>query len=192
MSAAVAEVFDAAPAGELTFTCASSDLEIARAAAFRRRVFMDRRGVSFDEALEARRDREGHVLLLRDAGAPVATARVLPHPSPLSPLTTLAPALAVHGADSEVGRIAAVASPQAVRFSLVLLTLGSIWLLRNTGLSRYVAYCHPRLLDFYRVVGAKDTGLSVAVPGRDEPHRIICGAYADAARLGGQRLGIAP
>jgi hypothetical protein len=153
---------------------------------------MDRRGVSFDEALEARRDREGHVLLLRDAGAPVATARVLPHPSPLSPLTTLAPALAVHGADSEVGRIAAVASPQAVRFSLVLLTLGSIWLLRNTGLSRYVAYCHPRLLDFYRVVGAKDTGLSVAVPGRDEPHRIICGAYADAARLGGQRLGIAP
>jgi hypothetical protein len=194
VSAAAAEVFAAAPVGELTFSCASSDLDIARAAAFRRRVFMDRRGVSFDEALEARRDRQGHVFVLAEAGAPVATARVLRHPSPLSPLATLAlaPALAARGADSEVGRIAAIACPQAIRFSLVLLTLGSIWLTRNTGLSRYVAYCHPRLLDLYRAVGAEDTGLCVAVPGRDEPHRIICGAYADAARLGGQRLGVEP
>ncbi len=190
-AAAFAQVCADAPAGELTFSCASSDLELARAAAFRRRVFMDRRGVSFDEALEARRDREGHVLLLRDTGAPAATARVLPHPSPLAALA-LAPALAAHGADSEVGRIAAVASPQAARLSLVLLTLGSIWLLRNTGLVCYVAYCHPRLLDLYRTVGAEDTGLAVAVPGRDAPHRIICGSYADAARLGGRRLGIAP
>ena len=194
MSAAAAEVFAPTPAGRLTFSCASSDLELARAAAFRRSVFMERRGVSFDDALETRRDRQGHVFLLRDAGAPVATARVLRYPSPLSPVATLAlaPAVAGSGADSEVGRIAAVASPQAVRYSLVLLTLGSIWLLRHTGLARYVAYCHPRLLELYRAVGAEDTGLAVAVPGRDEPHRIICGEYADAARLGGQRLGIAP
>ena len=154
---------------------------------------MDRRGVSFDDALEARRDREGHVLLLRDAGAPVATARVLPHPSPLSPLTRLAPALAGHGADSEVGRIAAVASPQAVRFSLVLLTLGSIWLLRQhrpVALRRLLPPAAARSRIGWS--GREDTGLCVAVPGRDEPHRIICGAYADAARLGGQRLGIAP
>ena len=194
MSASAAEVFAPAPTSGLTFSCASSDLEIARAAAFRRRVFMDRRGVSFDEALETRRDRQGHVFLLGDGGAPVATARVLRYPSPLSPLASLAlaPAVAGSGADSEVGRIAAIVSPQAVRLSLVLLTLGSIWLLRHTGLSRYLAYCHPRLLDLYRMVGAEDTGLGVAVPGRDEPHRIICGTYADAARLGSQRLGITP
>ena len=104
----------ATPADGLTFTCASSDLDIARAAAFRRRVFMDRRGVSFDDALEARRDRQGHVFLLRNDGALVATARVLPHPSPLSPLEALAlaPAIAASGVDSEVGRIAAVASPR--------------------------------------------------------------------------------
>ena len=189
MSAAAAEVLAPARTDGLTFSCASSDLDIARAAAFRRRVFMDRRGVSFDEALEARRDRQGYVFLLRSDGAPVATARVLPYPSPLSPLAALAPALAGSGVDSEVGRIAAVASPQGIRFSLALLAMGSIWLRRNTGLSRYVAYCHPRLLDLYRMVGAEDTGLGVAVPGRDEPHRIICGGYADAARLGGRRLG---
>ena len=194
MSAAAAEVFAPARADGLTFTCASSDLEIARAAAFRRRVFMDRRGVSFDEALEARRDRQGHVFLLRDGGAPVATARVLPYPSPLSPLEALAlaPALAGSGVDSEVGRIAAVASPQAIRLLARAADAGIDLAARHTGLQRYVAYCHPRLLDLYRMVGAEDTGLGVAVPGRDEPHRIICGDYADAARLGGQRLGIAP
>ena len=95
MSAAVAEVFAPTPAGGLTFSCASSDVELARAAAFRRRVFMDRRGVSFDDALETRRDRQGHVFLLRDGGAPVATARVLRYPSPLSPVATLALAPAV-------------------------------------------------------------------------------------------------
>ena len=82
-------------------------------------MFLERRQVVFDELLEARRDRAGHLLLVLEDGAPVATARVLPHPSPLSPVLDLAPVLARHGADSEVGRIATLTSPRrsAIRSS---------------------------------------------------------------------------
>jgi hypothetical protein len=174
----------------LRLTVALSADDRARAAAFRREVFFDRRGVLLDEALEAQRDREGHVFLLLDGSTPVATARVLPYPSTVSPMLELGQASGCLGAEAEVGRIAAVRSPGAARASLALLTLGSRWLLGNTHRQRYIAYCHPKLVEIYRLVGAEDLGVSCIVPGRSDAHRIVTGTFADAARLGARLLGI--
>jgi hypothetical protein len=168
---------------------ALSDSELSRAAAFRRGVFLERRRVAFDEALESRRDRAGHVLLLLRDSIPVATARALPHPCDLSPVASMCRDLGVD-ADSEVGRIAAVPSPGASSYALAMLTLGSIWFLRHTRRKRYVAYCHPRLVDFYRLVGAADIGRECVVPGRSEVYRLVSGSFEDAARLGAELMGI--
>ena len=162
---------------------ASSDGERRTAAAFRRTIFLERRRVTFDDVLEARRDRAGHVFLLLADGRPAATARVLPYPSRLSTLRELGPALGALEADSEVGRIAAVSSPEGLRYSLMLLALGAGWLLEHTDLRRYAAYCHPKLVDLYRLAGAEVVAGPCPVPGRADPHVIIAGHYEDAAAL---------
>jgi hypothetical protein len=168
---------------------ALSDSELARAAEFRRGVFFERRRVVFDESLESRRDRAGHVLLLLKDSTPVATARVLPYPSDLSPVASMCRDLGID-ADSEVGRIAAVPSPGASSYALAMLCLGSIWFLQHTRRQRYFAYCHPRLVDFYRLVGATDIGRECIVPGRSEVHRLVSGSFHDAASLGAELMGI--
>jgi hypothetical protein len=173
-----------------TLSCARSDEERARAVRFRRQVFLQRRHVAFDELLEARRDREGHLFLLTEGAIPVATARVLPYPSALSPVRGLGQELGEAVADSEVGRIAAARSADGLRASLLVLTLGSLWVSRNTRHRRYVAYCHPKLVELYRTVGAEDLGLSCPVPGRSDPHRIVAGTYERAAALGARLLGL--
>ena len=114
---------------------ASTEHDLRAAASFRRDLFLGRRGVMLDDLLEARRDREGHVLLLLDADRPVATARVLPFPSRLSSLPDLPIDLRQMGVDSEVGRVAAVRSPEGLRHSATLLALGAAWLLENTTAS---------------------------------------------------------
>jgi len=173
----------------LHFVRASSAEARARAAAFRREVFLDRRGVVFDERLDAERDLNGHVFLLSDGSTPLATARVLPFPSRLSPLLELGSGFGCEDADAEVGRIAAVRSPGAARASLALLTLGARWLLERSHHRNYIAYCHPKLVELYRLLGAADLGVSCIVPGRADAHRIVAGTFAAAARLGAQFLG---
>jgi hypothetical protein len=176
---------------------ARSEQEIAAAAEFRRRAFFDRRGVQLDEALEAQRDQEGHVFVLVEATAIVATGRILPFPSRLSPVLELKrdhyddadDAATFPKGDSEIGRIAAVPSPSTASYALMMLTLGSVWLLRNTGFRRYLAFCHPKLVELYKLVGAEDTGRECLVPGRDKPYKIVGGTYFDAARLGVALLG---
>lgn len=171
------------------FVRASSAEARARAAAFRREVFLDRRGVIFDERLDAERDLNGHIFLLSDGSTPIATARVLPFPSRLSPLLELGRGLGCEDADAEVGRIAAVRSPGAARASLALLTLGARWLLERSPHRSYIAYCHPKLVELYRLLGAADLGVSCIVPGRADAHRIVAGTFAAAARLGAPFLG---
>ncbi len=178
------------PLERFTLSCARSDEERARTASVRRQLFLDRRSVAFDELLEARRDRAGHLFLLTEDALPVATGRVLPHPSRLSPVLDLGQELGAAGGDSEVGRIAAARSTGGARASLILLTLGSIWLLRQSNHRRYVAYCHPKLVELYRAVGAEDLGISCAVPGRSDAHRIVSGTYAHAAARGALLLGV--
>jgi hypothetical protein len=167
--------------GSLRLVRATRDEELRAAAAFRQSIFLERRGVAFDELLEARRDRAGHVFLLFRDGRPVATARVLPYPTPLSILQELAPDLGSLGADSEVGRIAALPSPDGIPHSISLLALGAAWLIKHTQLRRYVAHCHPKLLDLYRLAGAEVVGTPRPVPGRADPHLVISGRYDDAA-----------
>ena len=173
----------------LHFVRASSPKARARAAAFRREVFLDRRGVVFDERLDAERDLNGHVFLLSEGSTPLATARVLPFPSRLSPLLELGSRFGCEDADAEVGRIAAIRSPGAVRASLALLTLGARWLLEHSTHRNYIAYCHPKLVELYRALGATDLGVSCIVPGRADAHRIVAGTFAAAARLGAPFLG---
>jgi hypothetical protein len=167
---------------------ADTSEQFQTAAALRKRVFRDRRNVSFDEALEARRDREGHLFLLSDRGTPLAVGRVLPYPSRLSPLVDLSLVAKRHGADSEIGRVACVADSEAPHAALLLLTLGSSWLLEHTRLSRYVGYCHPKLVELYRKLGAVP-GDAMVVPDRKDVHYIISGSYRDAATLGARFLG---
>jgi hypothetical protein len=178
------------PLSRFTLSCARTDEERARATSFRRQVFLQRRNVVFDELLEARRDREGHLFLLTEGSVPVATARVLPYPSALSPVLGLGQELGEAAGDSEVGRIAAARSADGLRASLIVLTLGSLWVVRNTRHRRYVAYCHPKLVELYRTVGAQDLGISCSVPGRSDPHRIVAGTYERAAALGARLLGV--
>ena len=163
---------------------ASTEPDLRVAASFRRDVFLERRGVTFDDLLEARRDREGHVLLLLDGNRPVATARVLPFPSRLSALPGRRIDHDRIGVDSEVGRIAAVRSSEGMRHAATLLALGAAWLLEHTTLRRYVAHCHPRLLGLYRLAGAEVVGGPFTVPGRAEAHLLIAGRYENAARSG--------
>ena len=93
----------------------------------------------------------------------------------------LAPELGSLEADSEVGRIAALPSPDGIPHSISLLALGAAWLIDNTRLRRYVAHCHPKLLDLYRLAGAEVVGGPRPVPGRADPHLVIAGRYDDAA-----------
>jgi hypothetical protein len=163
--------------------------ELDRSRAFRDHVFQSRRNVALSDRLERRRDGRGAVLLLLHGGDPVATARVGPFPSDVSPLTSLGAPLRDTGADTEVGRVAAVRSPEAARYSLILLTLGSLWVLASTWHRRYVAYCHPRLLPLYELVGARTVGEPCPVPGRDDLHHVIVGEFETSARAGLRLLG---
>jgi hypothetical protein len=163
------------------------DEEAAKARAFRDRVFLAKRNVVFSRSLERRRDVDSHVFVLERDGAPVATARCQPYPSNISTIGEFRPRLTQHDADSEVGRIAAVGSPL---HSLMLLVLGSKWLLESTAHRRFIAYCHPKLVPMYARVGATDTGERCAVPNRDREHHIVVGTYRDCARLGLEMLGI--
>jgi hypothetical protein len=170
---------------------ASSEEEFERAARFRRDVFLDRSGVVFDEKLEARRDREGSVFLLLEGTAMVATGRLLPYPSRLSPVRGLMTGEPCRGADSEIGRIAAIRSSSLISYALVLLVLGSFSIIDDDlPWKRYVAYCDPKLVGLYRLIGAGDTGRECVVPGRSRPHRIVTGTFEDAAHIGGSLLGL--
>jgi hypothetical protein len=106
----------------------------------------------------------------------------------LSPLLELGSSLGCEDADAEVGRIVAVRSPAAARVSLALLTLGARWLLERSPHRKYIAYCHPKLVELYRLLGAEDLGVSCIVPGRVDAHRIVAGSFAEAARLGNEFL----
>jgi len=168
---------------------ADSRAELASAAELRERVYRERRQIGFDEALESRRDRAGHVFLLFHREALVATGRALPYPSRLSTLVDLSRHSASVGADSEIGRVACIACSEAPARALTLLTLGSLWLERHTRLRRYVAYCQPSLVRVYRRVGAS-AGESVHVLGDLSARRVVSGSYDAAARLGMRALGI--
>ena len=91
---------------------------------------------------------------------------------------------------AEEAAVAAARSAGGLRASLIVLTLGSIWLMQNGRHERYVAYCHPQLVDLYRLVGAEDLGISWAVPGRGDAHRIVSGTYEEAAARGARLLGV--
>ncbi|CAO5154529.1 GNAT family N-acetyltransferase [Frankia sp. AiPs1] len=164
-----------------------SALDFQRARDLREALFRSRRGIVLDGIRESRRDAESHVFLLSSGGVAVSTTRVQPYPSDLSDLVGLSvdsTGLTGQPADSEVGRLAALPSASAARYSLLLMALGARWLLDHTDHRSYVAYCLPQVLKIYRLVGAKDTGQTWIVPGQSHTHRVIVGTYADAARLG--------
>src|SRR4051794_18364343 len=179
----------AALAGIQLLRCSSAE-ELERAGIFRNHVFRSRRNVSFSEGLERRRDARGTVFLLLSGEQEVATARVQPFPSEISPVSDLAARFRDSGADTEVGRVAAVRSPDATRYSLLVLTLGAMWLLESTWHRRFVAYCHPKLLPLYQLVGVEVSGEPCEVPGRADLHHVIVGDYTDVASNGLRLLGI--
>ncbi|WP_207387002.1 hypothetical protein [Frankia sp. Cppng1_Ct_nod] len=176
--------------GGIQLLCCNSESERQLARGFRNEVFLNRRSVMFSDALECRRDAESHVMLLLYDGTPVATARSQPYPSDVSDVLGVSRDLPDWGADSEVGRMAAVRSPWSARYSLMVLVLGSMWLLEHTSHRRYVAYCLPKMLRIFRLIGAEDTGETCVVPGRTGRHSIILGSYEDCARLGMAHLGM--
>ncbi|MBV8787547.1 MAG: hypothetical protein JOZ00_12765 [Mycobacterium sp.] len=161
--------------------------ELSLARQFRNDVFIAKRGIEFDSVQERRRDVVSHVLLLTQHGKPCATARVQPYPT-TGTLAEIAPKLPGFGADSEVGRIAATRSTDCAAYSLLLLVLGSMWVLTHTPHRRYVAYCHPKLLPLYGLIGSRDTGMSIEVAGRSHTHCVLVGEYESCAEVGLARL----
>jgi hypothetical protein len=161
----------------------STRAELSSARQFRNDVFIAKRGIEFDSVQERRRDKSSHVLLLTQQGKPRATARVQSYPA-TSTLAEIAPGLPDFGADSEVGRIAAIRSADSVAYSLLLLVLGAMWLLTHTRHRRYIAYCHPKLLPLYELVGARDTGMSIEVAGRSHSHCVLLGMYKSCVESG--------
>jgi hypothetical protein len=154
----------------------SDKAELRRARKFRNEIFRARSGIEFEPLQERRRDESSHVMLLLQHGTPRATARVQPYPGS-GVLAEIAPHLPSFDVDSEVGRIAALTSADSARYSLVLLVLGAIWLLQHTQHRSYVAYCHPKLLPLYQLVGARDTGLTLEIPGRPNRYCVLLGDY---------------
>jgi hypothetical protein len=167
----------------------SSQAELEAARRFRDEVFLERRNVAFGADLERHRDAVGHVFVLNERGVPRATARMTPYSTSLSPVLTVSPELLPDGVDSEVGRMAAVRTEQAGTYSLLTLVLGAMWMLEYADYRRYVAYCHPKLLGLYQLVGAEATEHRCDVPGRNTPHHIITGRYEDCVRRGVLLLG---
>ena len=122
-------------------------------------------------------------MLLTQWGSPCATARVQSYPGS-STLAKIAPELPISEADSEVGRIAALSTPDCVKHSMLLLVLGAMWLVEHTQHRKYVAYCHPKLVPLYGLVGAEDTGLRIDVEGRPTPYCVLLGDYIACVERG--------
>jgi hypothetical protein len=179
--------FPVGPRGLELIRCSSS-AELRSARQFRNQVFLAKGGIEFDSLQERRRDESSHVLLLTHQGKPRATARVQSYPAS-GALAGIAPDLPDFGADSEVGRIAALRSADSVADSLLLLVLGAMWLLTHTRHLRYLAYCHPKLTPLYEVVGARDTGVTICVEGRSDPYRVLVGEYGRCVEAGSRQLG---
>ena len=158
-----------------------AELRLARQ--FRSETFRARRGMELDSLQERRRDESSHVMLLTRRGIPCATARAQSYPGS-GLLPEIAPELPDFGADSEVGRIAALSTGECVKHSVLLLTLGAMWLTEHTEHRRYVAYCHPKLVPLYQLLGAADTGMAVDVEGRPTPYSIVVGDYSAAVGCG--------
>jgi len=173
------------PAGHnvLELIRCSTRIELRRARQFRNDMFRERCGMELDSLQERRRDESSHVMLLSRSGVPCATARVQSYPGS-GTLREIAPALPTLGADSEVGRITAARSDESLKNSLLLLTLGAMWLVEHTEHRRYVAHCHPKLVPLYELVGATDTGLTIDVAGRPTRYSVVAGDYAAAAEGG--------
>jgi hypothetical protein len=161
----------------------STKAELSLARQFRNDVFMAKRGIEFDPLQERRRDKSGHVMLLTQQGKPCATGRFQSYPA-AGTLAEIAPGLPDFGADSEVGRIAAIRSADSVAYCSLLLVLGAMWVLTHTRHRRYIAYCHPKLLPLYELVGARDTGMSIEVAGRSQSHRVLVGMYESCVESG--------
>jgi hypothetical protein len=162
----------------------STNAELRSARQFRAHVFRERRGIEFDSLQERRRDESSHVFLLTQHGSACATARVQSFPGSGN-LAEMAPDVPTFGADSEVGRIAAsMHSPESAQYPLMVLVLGAMWLLRHTKHQRYLAYCHPKLVPLYRLVGAQDTGVTLAVDGRPDPYCLLLGDYETCVGAG--------
>ncbi|MBO0853879.1 MAG: hypothetical protein J2P18_08930 [Nocardia sp.] len=177
------------PAGQLSMVICRTPEELAHAARFRHELFRSRSNLSFDENAERRRDEDAILvnLVLRD-GIPVSTARCVPYPSHTSPLTGVIDSR-TYGADSEVGRIAAVAAPESAVYALLALTLGALWVLENSDRKTYISYVHPKLVAAYLPVGAVDTGTDCEIPNRSVVYRIVVGAYEDCVQRGLDLLG---
>lgn len=165
--------------------CATPE-EVRRARLLREFLFAHRRGIDFDTDAEADLDAASLVLLLERDGDAVGTARVLPLPSTLSAVPSSP------DADSEVSRVAAVHARGEAALSLCVLALGALWVLEHTDHRTYVAHCHPALVRLYRMVGARDTGRVVRIPGRAVDHHALVGTYADCALRGLRLLGLDP
>lgn len=165
----------------------STKAELRRARQFRNETFRAKRGMELDSLTERRRDESSHVMLLTQRGIPSATARAQSYPGS-GTLAEIAPELPIFGADSEVGRIAALSTPDGLKHSLLLLVLGAMWLVEYTQHQRYVAYCHPKLLPLYRLVGAVETGLTVEVDGRPTRYCVLLGDYTACVEGGLMQL----
>ncbi len=175
------------PQGIQLIRC-STNAELRAARLFRTRIFHERRGIEFDSLQERRRDESSHVFLLSQHGTACATARVQSFPGSGN-LAELAPAVPAFGADSEVGRIAAsLRNPQTAHYPLMVLVLGAMWLLQHTKHQRYLAYCHPKLVPLYQLVGARDTGITLDVDGRAAPYSLLLGDYETCVMAGLNQL----
>jgi hypothetical protein len=171
---------------ELELIRCSTKTELRRARQFRHEVFRAKRGMDLDSLQERRRDESSHVMLLTQRGTPCATARAQSYPGS-GKLAEIAPELSTFGADSEVGRIAALSAADGLRHSVLLLVLGAMWLVEHTGHRRYVAYCHPKLVPLYQLVGATDAGLTIEVDGRPG-YRVVLGDYSACVENGLRQL----
>jgi hypothetical protein len=165
----------------------STGADLAAAADFRSRVFRERSGLGFDEAAEREMDRSAILVgMLWREGELVSTARAIPFPSPHSPLSEKP--IESHGADSEVGRLAAAPGPDSVWNALLVLTLGALWITEHAGTDTYVSYVNRKLVPLYTELGAFDTGQRCAIPGRSGQYHLVVGTYRECHRLGMERL----
>jgi hypothetical protein len=150
-----------------------------------------RRALGLDPQLwhdEDSRDAAGYVLAAqdRDSGEMLVCGRALPVCSGLSELAAFG-RLPTPFRRPDVCEISRVARSAAARRRDVLETLhrGALWLLENTELRHYVAYCRSQYLPLYRLAGAvRLDPRSFALPGRrGGRYHSLAGSLETAAEI---------
>ncbi|HEY5833830.1 N-acyl amino acid synthase FeeM domain-containing protein [Streptomyces sp.] len=153
----------------------------------RERVYSDRLDLHLhDSAREAEIDRHSYVFGISSHGVLKATIRLTPATAPLLEMRELGVfPQQMTGADDvcEITRFAV--GDKGLMYGTAVVHGFATWMLQNTSIKRYYAYCRPRSAQYFvRAFGARVLPVTFGISERGvTDYRIVTGTMADAEGL---------